>query len=77
MPLHPIWPVSMGVSILYTQPHTFTFQINFHTQDRMKEKNKIERKTLLWLLKQKQKQNNPPNKNHNKTKENDYKGFLR
>ena len=45
MPLHPNLTSGYGVLILYTrQPHTFTFQIDFHTQDRSEKKNKIERK---------------------------------
>ena len=44
MPLHPNLTSGCGVLILYTQPHTFTFQIEFHTQDRSEEKNTIERK---------------------------------
>ena len=40
--LHPNLASGYGVFILYTQPHTFTFQIHFHTQDICKKKNKME-----------------------------------
>ena len=49
MPLHPNLTSGYGVLILYTQPHTFTFQIDFHTQDRSEEKNKIERKRACCI----------------------------
>ena len=38
MSLHPNLTSGYGVSILYTQPHTFTVQIDFHTQDKSGEK---------------------------------------
>ena len=57
MPLHPNLTSGYGVSILYTETHTFTFQIDFHTQDRCKEKNNKERKIYSGCLK-----NPKPNK---------------
>ena len=61
MPLHPNLTSGYVVSILYTETHTFTFQIDFHTQDRCKEKKNIERKifTLAAKKKNKTKQKNP------------------
>ena len=55
MPLHPNLTSGYGVSIIYTETHTFTFQIDFHTQDRCKEKKNIERKFTLAAKKTKNK----------------------
>ena len=70
MPLHPNLTSGYGVLILYTQPHTFTFQIDFHTQDRSEERNKIDRK-IYSGCKKKQMQKKQ------KTKVNGYKDFFK